>query len=193
MTDTTSTWGLTRTTPLDDPKQQAAYLQELAMDVDARMVGAFYHLNRSKNFPAACIRKTVPEVMLRDAPFPQITFDTVAFDNAGMVDLSANPKSIQITAEGFWCIGGYLQCSGFGGSPGDVGIWLKHAGSTTTATTHDGAFGLVGISHTLFERITAPLDGTDTVALGYTAPGVSTGTQTTVQFAEIWAYKIRDL
>jgi hypothetical protein len=189
MTDTTATQNLTRTTATDDPRQMASYIQRLATDIDQRMTAHYHDLDRSSTPPAACIRVTTPVTVDSAAAFPQIVFDTVMFDTAGLVDLTNDPRQIQLLYPGYWCIGAYVQTSGFGGGSTDVGILLKSGGSTTNSDYHDASLGVSG-SYSLVETT---LSGQGEIAaLGLVALGSPSTFVTTVTFAELWAYKIRD-
>lgn len=190
MTDKTLTQGLTRTTPADDPKEMAAYLAALAGDVDQRMVAQRFHQARSKVPPAAMIEITTPVLVNSGGP-GTLVYDRVAFDTGGLVDLSVDPRLITLNSPGYWCIGAYMRCSGFGGTGVAVGIWLGHGGSNSIVDFHDSGIGVVAGSYSVIEQTTVA--GSEIASCGLTPIGTGPGPTTTVAYASLWAYKIRDL
>jgi hypothetical protein len=191
MTDKTSTQNLTRTQDTDDPKKMDVYLGALARESDQRMTAQLHHLGRSQKPPAAMVEIRTPVIVAPGGP-GTLVFDTVAFDTAGMVDLSADARSITWNESGYWAVGAYVRCSGFSGaSPGAVGLWLESGGSGTITAFHDGLFGSVGCSWSTTEDTTTP---PESAALGITNLGTYSGSPVaTVFYAAMWVYKIRDL
>lgn len=192
MTDKTATQNLTRTTPTDSPKLMASYLASLAKEVDQRMVTQRDALARSQKPPAAMIEVLTPRTELAAESSGSMVYDNVAFDTAGMVDLTVDSRAINLNSTGYWCIGAYALCTGFGGSPGAVGLWLGHGGSNSIAVFHDGNQGQVGCSYSVMERVTS-LTTPKLASCGIFGTGTSTNPSTTLLRASLWAYKIRDL
>lgn len=191
MTDKTATQNITRTTSTDDHRRLAFYMSQTATDIDQRMSAHYHDLSRSQVPPAACVRVTTPVVIDTTTPYPQVIFDTVAFDTAGLVDLGADSRQIQLLSPGHWVIGAYVQTSGFGGGATDVGILLKSGGSTTSSDYHDASLGVSG-SYSLVETTTVIPGSIEVAALGLVALGSPSTMSTTLVFAEMWAYKFRD-
>jgi hypothetical protein len=191
VTNKTSTQNLTRTTPDDDHKRMDEYLGALARESDQRMTAQLHHLGRSQKPPAAMIEIRTPVVVKPGGPGTLI-FDTVAFDTAGMVDLSEDARVITWNETGYWAVGAYARCSGFtGASPGGVGLWLQAGGSNNITAFHDSLIGNVGCSWSTIESTTSP---PEEAALGLTNLGTYSGSPTTTVFyAALWVYKIRDL
>jgi hypothetical protein len=185
VTDKTSTQNLTRTT--DDPKQMAGYLGTLAREVDQRMRAHYYDLSRSQRRPFAVLRKTVPEIidtsLVSDA---SIHYDTVDVDTGGMIDLSVSDITINLREPGWYCLGGYLLCTGFGAVNTDV--WMAVNGGYNAVRDGGLAFSPVTVSY--LTQITAPDQNIGSQMLW---SGSSTTSSTTILSAQMWAYKVRDL
>lgn len=200
MTDKTATQNLTRTTASDDPKQMAAYLKQLATDADQRMAAHFFDLNRSVTPPFAVLRLYTPVqvdalVIAPGAPSPgSVPFDTVEIDTAGLVDLSANAYQIALTETGWWWVGGYAFINGFGTSTNaDSGVIVRANGAVVPDLRHDGLLGFFGAGAS--GPVTRITDVTTArpACLTVTWNGGSTTSITTVNFAELWVCKVRDL
>lgn len=192
MTDKTATQNLTRTQITDNPRKMALYLQTLATETDLRMTAQRANLARSKGFPAAMLEISTPVVQAPGGP-GTMRYDRVAFDTAGLADLSVDSRLINLGATGYWCIGAYVLCSGFsGGAPGAVGLWLGHGGSSTIVNYHDGGAGAVGCSYSVIEQTGTA--NSEIASCGLTNIGTfGPSPVTTIFRALLWAYKIRDL
>lgn len=194
MTDKTSTQNLTRTRSDDDPKKMDQYLGALAGEVDQRIAGQYRNLARSQRPPAAMIEIRTPVIQSPGGPGTLI-YDTVAFDTAGLVDLSQDARVIKLASPGYWCIGAYVRCTGWtNASQSGVSLWLQFGGSNTITNFHDIiGLGDVGCSWSAIESTDAT--GTlEEAACGVTNVGTFTPpTTTTILYAALWAYKIRDL
>lgn len=195
MTDKTATQNLTRTQATDDPRKMALYLKTLATETDQRMTSQYGELARAQVPPAAIVRTLNPLAFRSDDVQPNITFDTVALDTAGLVDLETNPQVISLASPGYWMVGAYIATTGWPPASGDLLLFLFSGGSSRTAGFHDGNLGFVGGSVSVLEQVTASAVTTKKAALGAlftgTMPGGSEGSQ--VLYAELWAFKVRDL
>lgn len=194
MTDKTATQNLTRTVASDDPRQMAAYLKSLATDADLRMAAHFRDLARSQGPPFACLQVLNPvsvDQTLAAGPWTgTVPFDTVAADTAGMVDLSVSVYQINFVETGWWWVGMYLLCDGFGSSA-DVYGQLSANGDAQRDARHDALIGNIGC-HTSFPvRVTSLITATP-VFLSM-ASSSSTRNTTTISYAEMFACKLRDL
>lgn len=193
MTDKTATQNLTRTQSTDDPRQLPGYLTTLRDEVDRRMAAQYYQLGRAQQFPAALIRASTQAISSLDAK-PNIEFDTVAFDTQGdLVDLGESPYRIKLNSPGWWVVGAYASCTGWPPASGDMILVLESGSSTRTVGFHDGNLGFVGGSFSVMESTNYPLTEECSLAVSFsgTMPGGSEGS--TLTFAEMWAYKVRDL
>lgn len=194
MTDKTATQNLTRTTSTDDHRLTALYLETLATEVDQRMVAQYRNIRRSQVPPAALVQMNEPRAVRSDDTMPNAVFDTVVFDTTGdLVDLAAAPQSITLRSPGYWVVGGYLETVGWPTGSGDMQVWLQSGGSTRTVGFRDGNLGFVSGAFSVHEQTDYPL--TETCALGVKFTGTLPGgaEPTTLLFAEMWAYKVRDL
>ena len=192
MTDKTATQNLTRTTITDSPRQMATYLGSLAREVDQRMQAQRDALARSQKPPAAMIEVLEQREELAAINAGSMFFDNVAFDTAGLVDLTVDNHVITLNSTGYWCIGAYVLCSGFQGSPGAVSLWLNHGNSNSTATFHDGLQGAVGCSYSVTEQVTS-IATPKYAACGVYGTGTNVNPSTVIFRASLWAFKIRDL
>jgi hypothetical protein len=193
MTDKTATQNLTRTVASDDPRKMATYLQSLAQDVDLRMASHFRDLARSKNPPFAVLQLNTPAIVDRtSAAGPgtgSVPFDTAPVDNADLTDMSASAYQIVLTQTGFWLVGAYLLCDGFGAGA-DLSMTL-HAGDAEHDTRHDNITTNQGLHVLLPVRVNSLLSITPTyVTLDATSTARNTST---VSYAEMFACKVRDL
>lgn len=198
MTDKTATQNLTRTQATDDPRQVAAYLKQLATEADQRMTAHFFDLGRSVTPPFAVARMTTPRVIDSSATPPgggyvgQIPFDTVEIDTAGMLDLSADPYTIVLPETGYYMLGGYAFGNGFGAASADFYATVHANSFNFNDPRHDGSSGFIGSSPNSLIRVpTLPVARPPALTVGFT--GSSAGPTTTVNFAELWVIKVRDL
>lgn len=193
MTDKTATQNLTRTQSTDDHRKTALYLSILANEVDLKMAAQYANISRSQVPPAAIVRVNTPYAISSLNTMPNVVFDTVALDTAACVDLAANPQVITLTSPGYWMVGGYVEVTGWPGATGELLMWLRAGGSTRTFGFHDGTFGKVSGSGSVLETTDYPL--TETCALGATFSGTMPGglEGSTLVFAELYAFKVRDL
>lgn len=190
MTDKTATQNLTRTTSTDDPKQMATYLATLASEVDLRMAAHYYDLGRSQRPPFAVVRRLV-ESAFDITSSGRVGFDTVEEDTAGLVDLSVSDLVINLRQTGWWMFGGYIHCTGFGSAASDTSINVLAAGVNAVNAVRDAAIGLAAVSVSSLTQVTTPNVSTCTMSISFA--GASTSNVTTLRFAEMWAYKVRDL
>lgn len=198
MTDKTATQNLTRTTSSDDPKQTASYLRSLGTDVDQRMTSQYFDLGRSQVPPFAVVRIEAPFLVANPSVVgtgDQLLFyDTVAVDTAGMVDLSQDNAKIFLNEPGYYICGCYMQSNGFGqgASPNDTYVKLISSTGTNFANTaHDNGTGLLGVGGSTMVQVTSPNVASIFMRTGYS--GSTGGPAMLVLFAELWAYKCRDL
>jgi hypothetical protein len=193
MTDKTATQNLTRTQSTDDPRKVATYLKTLAVEVDQRMAAQYSEIARAQVPPAAIVRVLNPYAIHSNDVGFNVVFDTVELDTAGLVDLSVNPKVINLGSPGYWVVGAYAECTGWPTASGDMLLFLLSGGSSRTAGFHDGNLSFVSGSVSVIESTSAPL--TEQASLGVTftgtMPGGAEGSQ--LLYAEMWAYKVRDL
>lgn len=193
MTDKTATQNLTRTQATDDPRKQALYLATLAGEIDQRMTTQYHHIGRSQVPPAALVRRLEPMAFSTLDASPNVLFDTVEFDTFGLVDLATQPHGIPLSIEGYWVVGGYAQVTGWPTGTGEFLLQLFNAQGSVNAAFHDGAAGFAAGAASVLSRATTPL--TSIAALGIdflgTLPGGAEGS--TLNYAELWAYKVRDL
>lgn len=197
MTDKTATQNLTRTQGSDDPRQVAAYLQQLAIDIDLRMASQFFDLNRSINPPFCCARMTIAQQIDSTVTPPggsyvgQVPFDTAEIDTAGMIDLSADPYTIVLPEPGYYWLGGYALANGFGAAAADFYATVHANSFNFNDPRHDASSGLIGSSPNSVIRVpTVPAARPPALTVGFTGSG---GPATTVFFAELWVMKVRDL
>lgn len=194
MTTKTATQNLTKPTPTDDPRQMASYLASLAGDVDARMAAQLRTLARSQVPPAALVRMTASRAFSSLDVMPNIPFDTVAFDTTGTaVDLTTNPYVINLVSPGWWVVGGFVAASGWPAVIGELSIWMQAGGSTQTVAFHDGQLGYVSGGCSVFESTDYPLGETCALGAQHVGPMISGQEGSTLLYAELWAYKVRDL
>lgn len=193
MTDKTATQNLTRTQSTDDPRKVATYLETLAVEVDQRMAAQYSEIGRAQVPPAAIVRMLSPYAIRSDNVQPNVVFDTVELDTAGLVDLAVNPKVINLSSPGYWMVGGYIETIGWVGATGNVLLYVVSGGSSRTAGFHDANLSFVSGAVSVIESTNYPL--TEQAALGVlftgTIPGGAEGSQ--LLYAEMWAYKVRDL
>lgn len=200
MTDKTATQNLTRTQAGDDPRQMATYLQTLATEADQRMTAHLRDLARALDPPMAVLRLNVPiqldaNVTLPGSPYQGgVPFDTVDLDTGGMVDLSASQFTITLTEPGWWHVGGYALLNGFspGSSSSDVMANIRANFSTFSDPRHDGQYGFFGSGSSGVTQVLS-VAGAGPVAMVVTWSGASSTSVTTIQYAELWAVKDRDL
>lgn len=194
MTDKTATQNLTRTQATDDPRKMASYLATLASEVDQRMAAQYRAIGRSQVPPAALVRMTEPRAFRSDDVLPNVPFDTVEFDTAGLVDLATQPYGIPLLSEGYWEVGGYAACTGWPTGAGEMVLRLFYGGGSTNVAFHDGGLSFVSGSASVLS-VTSSIASAATAAIGVdflgTLPGGAEGS--TLLFAELWAYKVRDL
>lgn len=191
MGDKTGTQNLSRTTSGDDPKLTWQALRTLGGEIDQRVQSHLHDVGRSMTRPFALVRLRTTAIIDRTQPFPQLAFDTVEIDTFGGADLTADPKVINLTVPGWWCIGAYVQSAGFQPNPGDFSINVRAGSSVLGADAHDGLDGVCGLSFSAMVQ-TDGVSGHN-AALGIGGPGVNPLQTATVGFAELWAYKVRDL
>lgn len=187
MTDKTTTQNLTRTTSTDDPKLMAGYLATLAKEIDQRMRAHYYDLGRSQYRPCVVISKTIAEVVdtgVSGSSF--VRYDTVDVDTGGMADFSVSNLGFTLSEFGWWAVGGYLQNTGFGAVNSDVMLEISQAGYNTV---RDGGHAFDPVSLSGIIQVTSPTS----IVSQMLNTGSSTTLVTTVQAAQLWAYKVRDL
>lgn len=190
MTDKTTTQNLTRTTIGDDPKRMSDYLAPLAEETDRRVTAHLYDLDRVQKRPFAIIRKYGIEVYDAVAS-AAIPFDAVEEDTAALVDFSLSNTVINLRQTGWWCVGSYVQCTGFGAAASDTVLHLNAGPVGVLGIVRDQAIGLAALSAQAIVKITVP--STYYARTWVDWSGASTANTTTLQFAEMWAYKVRDL
>lgn len=199
MTDKTATQNLTRTQSTDDPKQMATYLRALGTDVDQRMAAHYHDLARSRVPPFAVLMITEQHFIANPSTVISgdqvLGYDTVGIDTAGMVDLSLDPTRIFLNDTGYYVCGCYMQSNGFAqGSVSDNDTYTKLAsttGVTSQGTVHDNGTGLLGVGHSTIVQVLNPNAESIQVKTGYN--GSTGGNAMTIGYAELWAYKLRDL
>jgi hypothetical protein len=194
MTDKTLTQNLTRTTATDDPRRFASYLETLRDEVDRKVAAQYYHLNRSANFPAAMVHTGDPFAIRSDDIKPNIIFETVDFDVTGKcVDLATNNKIITLASPGYWHVGGYVAVTGWPTGSGDFLVWLQAGSSIRTLGFHDGNLGFCSGSASVLTSVDYPLTSYAALGAAYsgTLPGGAEGS--TLIYAQLWAWKVRDL
>lgn len=189
MTDKTSTQNLTRTTATDDPKKMASYLKTLATETDQRMHSQRYHLGRSQRPPFAFLRRSAAMLYDKDAYPSNVPFDIVGEDTAGMVDLSVDPSGIYFRSTGWYQLGAYVLLSGFGSPNADVTIYIGNEGE---AAARDQGSGAVGVSVSTLQQVSS-LAADPAIRLVISSLGSSTTSVTTLYYAQMYAYKVRDL
>ncbi len=191
MTDKTATQNLTRTQASDDPRQVAAYLKTLATEADQRMAAHYRDLARSQNPPFAMLRVGTPFVLDGSNVVTRLVpFDTVAIDTAGLTDLSVDPHVITLTETGYWMVGGYAWTSGFNGN-NDTYVRISAGNNNVADFRHDAAIGFVGASASA-EMPNVSTNGSN-VTMIVSWIGSSSTPLTQIVYAELWAFKVRDL
>jgi hypothetical protein len=190
VTDKTATQNLTRTTVTDDPKQMNTYLETLAKEVDRRAAAHVYDLGRSSRPPFAIVRQNV-ETIYDTTGSPSIPWDTVEEDTAGLVDLSVSDTVINLRQAGYWCVGAYVHTTGFGSAASDTSLHLLAGSESTVGAVRDQAIGLAAVSVDLMVKITVPNLYFARAYIDFA--GASLANTTFLRFAEMWAYKVRDL
>ena len=192
MTDLTATQRLLRTTPTDTPRQMSTYLQTLAEQVDRRMATQAYNQRRSKRRPFAML-EVGTEVAYDASAFPdEVSFDTISEDTAGLADLSLDPHVINLAVTGWWCVGGYAHTTGFGSAASDTQVTINVSGGLFVAgSVRDGAIGLAAVGASFLARVPTP--GTYQAKMNISWNGGSTTSVTTLRYAQMWAWKVRDL
>lgn len=192
MTDTTATQGLLRTTASDNPRQMATYLQTLAEQVDRRMATQAYNQRRSRRPPFACLQLLTEIVYDSNASPNEIQFDTVGEDTAGLADLSVDPAVINLTTAGWWMVGGYAHTTGFGAANSDTQLNIGiGSGSFAEGSVRDGAIALAATGTSTLVRMATP--GVGQVRMDITWNGSSVASTTILRYAEMWAFRVRDL
>lgn len=195
MTDKTLTQNLTRTTQYDDPRQMAAYLKTLATEADQRMASHYRDLARSQTPPFAVARLNTPTVFDLNISNPwngTIAFDTVDIDTGGIIDLSVDASALNLTETGWWWLGGYAILDGFGSVNADFGVYVRGNGDASLDARHNGGAGFVGSGMSYPVRVST-LTTVRPAYLTLASAGSSSRTTSTVNFAEMWALKVRDL
>lgn len=190
VTDKTATQNLTRTTATDDPRQMDVYLGTLAKEVDLRTAAHLYDLGRSRRPPFACLRQNV-ETLYDTSTSPSVAFDTVEEDTAGLVDLTVSDTVINLRQTGYWCVGSYAHTTGFGAAASDTTLHLLAASEQTAGIVHDAAIGLAAVGVDVTVKVLVPNLYFARMYIDFS--GASTSNVTTLRFAEMWAYKVRDL
>lgn len=193
MTDTTATQGLLRTQLTDDHKKMDVYLGTLARQVDQRISTQLFNQRRARLRPFA-ILEVGTEVLYDSNAVPnEIVFDTIGEDTDGMADLSVNPSVISLTSPGFWAVGGYVHTTGFGAAASDtqMNINVSGGGGFTAGSVRDQAIALAATSASFLLRMATP--NAFKVFADITWNGASTSSVTTLRYAQLWAYKVRDL
>lgn len=192
MTDLTATQGLLRTTATDNPRLMATYLETLATQVDRRMATQAFNQRRSRRRPFACLQVNTEVAYDANLQPDEIPFDTVAEDTAGLADLSEDPRVINLKTAGWWIVGGYVHTTGFGAAASDTQITISAGGGFFVAdSVRDGAIGLAAVGASFLARIPTP--NTNQVKMTITWNGSSTSSVTTLRYAEMWAWRVRDL
>lgn len=191
MTDTTATQGLLRTTVTDNPRLMASYLQGLAEGVDRRMQVHALNQRRSRRRPFACLMVTEEIVYDSNGDPNEIPFDTIGEDTAGLTDLSVDPRVITLTSSGWWAFGGYAQTTGFGAAASDTQLNISVGGvAFAFGTVRDGAIALAAMSASSLFRFPTP--GAQ-MRMDINWNGASVASTTFLRYAEMWAFKVRDL
>jgi hypothetical protein len=198
MPGTTATQKLTYPTSGDILKEQAQYLETLAKQIDARSASNAAVLAKQLNRPMAIVDSTVPNV-LSTVQGTAVKYDSVVLDTAGLVDLSADQRVINLTP-GYWLLGGYVD---FVGSPGGSNCTT---GAITLRLNCDNA------TPNIFSQFAKDFADTHTYVqssglaqvLNPALPGkqyltadIAYGTGCTflltVNTARMWAFKVREL
>ena len=192
LTDTTPTQGLLRTTPTDNPRLMATYLKTLAEQVDRRMAAHAYNQRRARRRPFACLQVNTEVVYDANAVPDVVRFDTIAEDTAAMADLSLDPAIITLTSAGWWCVGGYAHTTGFGSAASDTQMNISVGGGYYTAgTVRDGAIALAAVGSSFIVRMATP--NLYAARMDISWAGGSVASTTYLRYAEMWAWKVRDL
>lgn len=188
VTDTTATQGLLRTTSTDTPRLMATYLGTLAEQVDRRVATQRFNLRRSARRPFALLQMNTEVAFDANAIPPYVVFDTIGQDTAGLADLSVDPSIITV-GPGWWCAGAYVHTTGFGSAASDTQVIVNVGNDVFSDQTRDQAIGLAAVSVSFMSRVTAPV----AVRCRVSWSGASTSSVTTLRYAEMWAFKVRDL
>lgn len=192
MTDTTATQGLLRTTSSDSPRLMASYIQGLAEGVDRRVATHAYNQRRARVRPFAVLQLNTEIIYDANASPNEIIFDTIGEDTAGLADLSVDPRIIQLTTTGWWCVGGYVHTTGFGAAASDTQINIAiGSGIFTAGTVRDGAIALAAVGASTLVRMAVP--NQYQVRMDISWVGSSVASTTFLRYAEMWAFKVRDL
>lgn len=192
MTDTTVTQGLLRTTPTDNPRQMATYLRTLAEQVDRRMATHAYNQRRLRRRPFANLQVNTEIVYDANAIPNVVQFDTIAEDTAGLADLSVDPHIINLATAGWWMVGGYAHTTGFGVSASDTMITINAGGGQfISGAVRDAAIALAAVPASFLVRVPTP--NVNQVKMSVSWLGGSAASTTFLRYAEMWAWKVRDL
>lgn len=198
MTGTTPTQNLVYPTGGDSIQAAGDAVKDLAFRTDARLDAQDYNLSVAQ-YPLLSVIESKVSVNFPRG-FQPWTFDTVLVDIAGGVDLSNDPRRINLTRAGWWICGGYAEC----GTPvGAVTVGLSFninvnnpSGITFEDTQDfqaDGSHGTFGNASTLL-RVDDTLNAYCFMSATY--PGVynssDLGTMP-VGYRRMWAYWMGDL
>jgi hypothetical protein len=153
----------------------------------------FYNLQRSKRRPFAVLQLNTEILYDANVDPDEVIFDTIGEDTAGLADLSVDPRIITLTTAGWWAVGGYVHTTGFGAANSDTQVIVSPGGGSyfTAGSTRDGAIALAAIGASTLVKMTTP--NLYTVRMDISWTGSSTSSVTTLRYAEMWAFKVRDL
>lgn len=192
MADKTATQNLTRAQSTDRVVDYWQYLKTLAIEADQRMTSHYYDLDRQVNSPFCVMRLNTPVTLNFGGSNAQIIFDTVDEDTGDMADPSG--ITISLNTAGYWEVGFYLMCTGLGGgTAADMMTVMSTPQGTHNESRRDGSIEQVGLSG--YTKVKALAPATDTVSLAMTYSGTPGAhlNYTVVTYAEMWAYKYRDV
>lgn len=191
MADKTATQNLTRPQGTDSQRDHWLWLKTLAVEADQRMTSHWYDVDRATNPPLCVVRLTTPR-SFDLALSPRITFDTVEQDVGGMADPTGN--GILLNQTGYWDVGFYVECNGLGaGVSAEIEARMDTPQGQVGDNRADAALGFVPISMADTIRSATPATNTLTLSMTYSGTAGSQGSVTQVTYAELWAFKIRDL
>lgn len=201
MPGTTATQKLTYPTSGDNLKDQAAYLETLAKQLDARSQANANLLASQLDRAFAVIDCTIPNTISTTAG-TAIKFDSVVLDTAGLVDLSADQRIITLPT-GYWLLGGYVDFLGTqgGGSnctTGAIKLLLNcDNGNPINFSQFAKDVGSAGL-HTYIQcsglaQVTNPALPGKVYLTADVAYGTGCLFTMTANTARMWAFKVREL
>lgn len=203
----TATQNLHFTDGTDAVEDHSTNIEVLARQLDARLRSHDLDTDRfGEDKPFCVLDITVPQILTVASGLSvgAIVFDTIRVDTAGMADLDALPQAMSMRSPGYYQVGFYINSSGTGCVAGSgAALWQANQSAISPYPT----MALYGSAHSQIvdfangwpaggaaSILARSDDATETWGwMNVLVTGTSCPATITINYARLWAYKVRDL